>query len=201
MVTLDEKMKNIPICDTNILINFGLERILNRFIEFNKGIFIADNVLKELENKLGNSSSYKFLVNDVKQNDNINIINKDKYFTEEKIMVMAANLNQYEITEDTLLKGETCKDSGEFISAIYAANLGIKKFITNDMRFTNNYGKECIFKDILFINMIQALDKFVGKENRKEYIKSIKDKSKKMDEELNQEKVLKKLDLWMEKLA
>lgn len=201
MVILDEKMKNVPICDTNILISFGLERILNDFIEFNREIFVADNVLKELENKFGNSNSYKFLVDDVKENDNINIINKDEYFTEEKIMVMAANLNQYEITEDTLLKGETCKDSGEFISAIYAANLGIKKFITNDMRFRNKYSKEDIFKDILFINMVQALDKFVGKENRKLYVKSIESKSKKMTEELNQENVLKKLDFWMKKLA
>ena len=165
MVTLDEKMKNIPICDTNILINFGLERILNRFIEFNKGIFIADNVLKELENKLGNSSSYKFLVNDVKQNDNINIINKDKYFTEEKIMVMAANLNQYEITEDTLLKGETCKDSGEFISAIYAANLGIPTILLSiPLRYMHSPAEIVNLDDVE--NTIKLLAQIIVKLNK-----------------------------------
>lgn len=201
MVVLSEDEKNIPICDTNILISFGLEKILNEFIEFNKEIFVADNVIKELENKFQDNRSYEFLVNNIKENDNVNIINKDEYFTKEKIMVMVASLSQYEISENTLLKGETCKDSGEFISAIYAANLGIKKFITNDMKFRDRYAKEFIFKDILFINMVQALDSFVGKEKRKVYVKSIKDKSKKMNEELNQEKVLKKLDLWMKKLA
>ena len=201
MVVLNDDEKNIPICDTNILINFGLSNLIENFVEYNKKIFVADNVLMELERKFNENTEYSYLVHNVKSNKNINLINRDEYFTEERILVMNASLNQYKLTKDCLLTGKTCPDSGEFISAIYAANLKIRKFITNDQKFINNYKDEFIFKGLSFINMIQVLDKLVGKEKRKEMVLDIRRKSKEMEDILNQEKVLKKFEKWNLKLS
>ncbi|MDU1116412.1 MAG: hypothetical protein E7J99_04045 [Clostridium butyricum] len=201
MVALSDSEKNIPICDTNILINFGLSEIIEEFVDYNKKIFIADNVLMELERKVDGNIKYSYLVQNVKSNKNINVINKAEYFTEDRILVMNASLNQYKLIEDCLLLGNMCPDSGEFISAIYAANLEIRKFITNDLKFINKYKDEFIFKGLSFINMTQVLDKLIGKEKRKEMISDINRKSKEMEDTLTQEKVLKKFEKWSLKLS
>lgn len=201
MVVLSEDEKNIPICDTNILINFGLSDIIGEFIEFNKKIFVADNVLLELERKFNRNTEYSYLLQNVKSNENINVINKDEYFTEDRILVMNASLNQYKLIEDCLLTGDLCPDSGEFISAIYAANLEIRKFITNDLKFINKYKDELIFKGLSFINMTQVLDKLIGKEKRKRMVLDINRKSKEMEDTLTKEKVLEKFEKWSLKLS
>ena len=155
----------------------------------------------ELERKVDGNIKYSYLVQNVKSNKNINVINKAEYFTEDRILVMNASLNQYKLIEDCLLLGNMCPDSGEFISAIYAANLEIRKFITNDLKFINKYKDEFIFKGLSFINMTQVLDKLIGKEKRKEMISDINRKSKEMEDTLTQEKVLKKFEKWSLKLS
>ncbi|AYE35330.1 hypothetical protein [Clostridium septicum] len=201
MVVLSEDEKNIPICDTNILISFGLSDFIGEFIDFNKKIFVADNVLLELERKFNRNTEYSYLLQNVKNNENINVINKDEYFTEDRILVMNASLNQYKLIEDCLLTGDLCPDSGEFISAIYAANLEIRKFITNDLKFINKYKDEFIFKGLSFINMTQVLDKIIGKEKRKGVVLDINRKSKEMEDTLTKEKVLEKFEKWSLKLS
>lgn len=203
MVVLDKNsisFGSFPICDTNILINFGLINKLSEFVKFKTNIFVADVVKKELDRKIGDSDNYKFIAETVEINDDILLIDKN-YFEEEKLCVMNANLNEYELEQNCLLTDSLCPNLGEFVSAIYAANLGIKVFITHDMTFINKYKEEEIFKNLSFKNMAQALDSFVGQEKRKEYLKKIRVENKEMVDELNQEKVLNLFEKWQANIS
>jgi len=199
MVELTEEQKNIPICDTNILINFGLVDFIDRFIKYYKKIFISDFVKDELLNKIPIDSTYSFLRKNI--DNDFEIINKNKYFNEDEILMMNHILNQYELTHDSLINNTMGKNIGEFVSAIYAANLGIKVFITNDIIFINEYKNESIFKNLLFKNMTQILDKIVGKDERKKIRKEIIENNKEMVKSLESESLLKKLNQLKEKFA
>lgn len=201
MVIEKSDFEKFPICDTNILINFGLENILDKFVEFKNKIFISDCVYDELDRKFEKSRTYNYLLKNVNENDSIVKIERDKHFNQEQIWVMNANLNEFEIKNDTLLTGKLCPNAGEFISAIYAANLGIRLFITHDIKFINKYEKEPAFQNLTFRNMIQTLDGFIGKDERKKFIVKWKDKNKDMEEDLNQEILIKKCEKWKLKIG
>lgn len=190
------KFEKFPICDTNILIYFGLIDKLSDFVKYKKNILVADVVKRELDRKVKESNKYKFIISYVEDNSNIILINKEKYFDEEKLCVMKANLKEYEIEEDCLLTNKLCPNLGEFVSAIYAVNLGIKVLITHDITFINKYKNEEIFKTLVFKNMVQTLDSFVGKDKRKQYMKIIKQEAQQMQDDLNQEKVLDLFEKW-----
>lgn len=192
--------KGCPICDTNILINFGLCNLLKGYVEYKDGINISDFVQKELIRKFDGNDNYKFIVDEVVKNSKINIITKENYFSEDRINVINANLNEFGLKNNSFLTGELCPDMGEFVNAIYAVNLKIKEFISNDMRFIKKYKDEAIFASLRMKNMVQALDGYIGKERRKEFLPKLKEENNKMVDALREEQVLKKINQWQLKL-
>lgn len=192
--------KSCPICDTNILINFGICNLLEGYVEHKDGINISDFVEKELIRKIDGHNDYKFIVDEVSNNSKINIIKKENYFSEDRINVINANLNEFGLKNNSFLTGTLCPDMGEFVNAIYAVNLKITEFISHDMRFINRYKSEAIFASLRMKNMVQALDGYIGKERRKELLPKWREENEKMMDALREAKVLKKFDQWQLKL-
>ncbi|WP_283672363.1 hypothetical protein [Clostridium perfringens] len=201
MVSYKKGYNNFPICDTNILINFGIINILEDFVEHKKKIYISDFVEKELERKFKESDNYKFLIENVRENNNINVLIKEELFSEDRIAVMNANLNEFGLRNNSFLTNTLCENIGEFTNAIYAVNLGIKEFISHDKKFINRYKNEEIFKSLRMKNMVQAIDSFLGKEKRKELIGEIKEKNSEMEDKLREETIMKKVEKWKLKVS
>lgn len=152
-----------PICDTNILIALNLGKVLDHFLGNIKKLNVADKVKDEMENKFSQSDSYNHFLN-VFHGTNVIVIN-ETMFSEDVLKSIRATLRQYKVQNFVGIKAYG-KDAGEFASALYAVNLGIKKFYTNDKVFIKNYGQEYIFKDLTLVNLNSTLSEFLTERER-----------------------------------
>lgn len=177
-----------PICDTNILIDLKLGDIFQQFLKSNIKVNVADKVKDEMDNKFSKSQKYNFLL-DVFQEENIQII-EESIFSEEQKRVMMANLVSYKI-QNFIGKKARGKDVGEFASALYAVNLGIKKLYTNDKNFIRDYGKELIFRNLEMVDLNCTLAEFLKDAKRIRVNSKIEIENAKMKSALKEEFVKK----------
>lgn len=186
-----------PICDTNILIDLQLGNVFQEFLESTIKVNVADKVKDEMNNKFSKSQKYKFLL-DVFEKNNIQII-EESIFSEDALLVMRANLAHYNV-QNFIGRRAFGKDAGEFASALYAVNLGIRKLYTNDKKFITNYGQEQIFSGLEMLNLNYTLEEFLKHTERISAISKIENENSKMISILQKEASEKKEKDSLEKL-
>jgi hypothetical protein len=193
MVNGCNEYEKYPICDTTMFIDLGLINKVNDLVDYHEKIFIAYIIKDELKRKINNIEEYKFLVTNTDNNSKIEIINTD-IFTTKQLLVMDASLSQYLKETNLLISNKLAPNAGEFVSAIFAVNLGIKQLNTNDKKFIEQYGDEKIFEKLEFKNLNETLAYLMNDKDRIKYIKMIEERNEKMESILGQAELLLKLE-------
>ena len=176
---------SFSIYDTNIIIYAIIGEITEKILEIKNKMNIADKVKDEIKNKLGKSEyyrEYKSLV----YNERINIIS-ERRFSEEQKRGIVANLMQFKM-QNFFGRPAYLKNEGEFASALYAINLNIPTFYTNDLAFIREYGKEEAFKTLSILTFKELLAELYDEEKIDNLYEEIMERADNLSEHLNEER-------------
>lgn len=172
------------IYDTNILIYAYLNEMFEDIFNVKQSLFIADKVRDELRNIYSESEQYKDCLSIIKDS-RINVIS-ERIFSEEQQKQMIASLVQFGM-QNFFERRAREKNEGEFASALYAVNLNISSFYTNDLAFIRDYANEEAFKSLTLITFKALLDEIYDSKSIDTIYNDIMKKANVMESKLKNE--------------
>lgn len=132
---MNSSLSKYPIVDTDIWVSLVFSKFDERLIKNYGSLIFADVVAKEIMRWKSNDSKAREVAlhfDELRQHKLISIIDFHNFSTFEQ-MAINHQLEEYGLQSVNI----TEKNKGEFVSLLYALNLDVKIFKTNDHAFSN----------------------------------------------------------------
>lgn len=173
-----------PILDTDIWVFLVMTSLYKKVIRSYGYFYTSDTVNNEIlkwnENK-GDFKNIATIFEDLKAQSKVRVISIDDFSELEK-NIINHQLANYGLKHISISE----KNKGEFVSFLYALQLGIKRFKTNDHNFADEIGIKN-FPEITLVDWDSLLDKYVVSVKEKgEFMKVVATKEKKMKNQKEQ---------------